>query len=116
MITTLRDLRNQIGLRNNRNALTGRQEVDSRERRFSLFRVAAATQVASACLSVWFAFFSLKMSCSMSGAVGGSAIITHSLTSVLLLAAVLLERRWSLLPIPFVSWFVFTTLVAMSMH
>jgi len=52
----------------------------------------------------------------MSGSVGAVAILAHTINSVLLLVAVLFERRWRLIFIPIVSWFVVTTLVAMSMH
>jgi hypothetical protein len=66
------------------------------ERRFFPVRVLAVAQIASVGFAVWFMFNSLRMSCSMSGSVGSAAPLAHTINSVLLLAAILFERRWRL--------------------
>lgn len=75
-------------------------------RAFSTFRVAAAIQVAPVGAAVWFMFKSRRMSCAESGAFGFFTLEVLTLTSGLLLAAILFERRWKLIGIPFLWWFV----------
>ncbi len=61
-------------------------------------------------------FNSLRMSCNLSGSFGGAAITAHTATSVLLLAAILIERRFNHIAIPFLSWLFVGILVSMSIH
>ena len=85
-------------------------------RRFSPVRLAAVAQIATVGFAVWFMCNSLRMSCTMSGSIGSLAVLAHTTNSVLLLGAILFERRWRLIAIPVFSWFVIGALVAMSVH
>lgn len=83
---------------------------------FSPVRVAIISQIATLGFAVWFMFNSLRMSCLMSGSFGEAVINAHTTTSILLLAAILYERRFKFIAIPALSWIAVGALVGMSIH
>ena len=92
------------------------QDQMQTKRTFSPVRAAIVTQLATVGFAAWFMCNSLRMSCSASGTIGSVAILVHTINCVLLLAAVLIERRWRLIAVPLLSWFLAGMLVAMFAH
>jgi hypothetical protein len=83
---------------------------------FSPARATAIAQIVTIAFAIWFMFNSLSMSCSMSGDIASCVLLVHTINSALFLAAILFERKWRLVAIPIMSWFIVSVLVKMSVH
>jgi hypothetical protein len=86
------------------------------KRKFSPVRVAAASQVGSVGLAVWFCVNTGNMSCQGSGQFAGFTLLVHTVICVLLIAAIIFEREWRLMIIPPLSWLVVYILVGLFVH
>jgi hypothetical protein len=84
--------------------------------KYSIVRAVAVAQIATIGFAVWFMFNSLHMSCIMSLHIGSLVALLHTINSAFLLAAILFERKWGLIAIPLLSWFIVATLVKLSIH
>jgi hypothetical protein len=84
--------------------------------KFSPVRATAISQIATVAFAIWFMFNSLRMSCSMSGDIASCVLLVHTINSALFLAAILFERKWRLVALPVVSWFIIGALVIMTVH
>jgi len=84
--------------------------------KISLVRATTIAQSATIAFAIWFMANSLSMSCSMSGDIASCVLLVHSINSALFLTAILFERKWWLVPIPIVSWFIIGALVIMATH
>jgi hypothetical protein len=84
--------------------------------KFSPARATAIAQSATIAFAIWFMFSSQHMSCSMSGDIASCVVLVHTINSALFLAAILFERKWMLVVIPVVSWFIVSVLVKMAVH
>jgi len=84
--------------------------------KFSPARATAIAQIATIAFAIWFMVNSASMSCSMSGDIASCVLLVHTINSALFLAAILFERKWWLVAIPVISWFIVSTLVIMAVH
>lgn len=75
-------------------------------RKISIVRAVAVAQVATVGFAVWFMLNNHHMSCVMSARNGSLVVLLHTINSAFLLAAILFERKWSLLVFPLLSWFM----------
>lgn len=84
--------------------------------KYSIVKAVAVAQIATVGFAAWFMLSNLHMSCVMSLRIGSLVALLHTINSVFLLAAILLERKWGLIAIPLLSWFIVATLVKLSIH
>lgn len=84
--------------------------------KFSIVRAVAVAQIATVGFAVWFILNTLHMSCIMSHRIGSLVVLLHTINSAFLLSAILFERKWGLIAIPLLSWFMVATLVKLSIH
>lgn len=83
-------------------------------RRFSPVRVMVAAQAATIAPAVWLVFSSANMTWIESGGIGSTILLVHSVNSLLLGVAALMERKWALLVLPVASWLFVCFLVGLS--
>jgi hypothetical protein len=84
--------------------------------KYSIVRAVAVAQIATIGFAAGFMLNSLHMSCVMSLRIGSLVVLLHTINSIFLLAAILFERKWGIIAIPLLSWFMVATLVKLSIH